>query len=68
MPFSFLVLLLTEGHIAPMICQWSVLWKISLTPSSLPAGAVTHSHCSGGHRCFALRSLQNFESQLGLRF
>lgn len=75
---SFLVLPLPWGHITPMICQWPVLWKISLTPSSLPAGAVSHlpEHCSGGHECFAqcsLRyfapcSLQYFESQIGLGF
>lgn len=77
-PLSFLVLPLPLGHIVPMICQWSVLWKIGLTTSSLPAGAVTHlpKHCSGGHRCFAQCSLwyfvpcslQHFESQLGLGF
>lgn len=61
-----------------MICPWPVLWKISLTPSSLPAGAVSHlsEHWSGGHKCFAqcsLRyfapsSLQYFESHIGLGF
>lgn len=36
--------------------------------SSIPAGAVTHSHLSERHRGFALCSLPRFESQLGLGF
>lgn len=52
-----------------MICPWPVLWKISLTPSSLPAGAVSHlsEHWSGGHKCFAQCSLRCF-AQCSLRY